>query len=146
VRLEAFMLADAADSYEGKLYIHGGGITRIQAPALPWLQPQLALVARFHTEPGEVPEGHTLEIRIIDPNGAVAAATGVLKMPAKSIEKISEDEETYVQVILTMGPLPFAREGTHYIEMLLDGDEIRSFPLPVKFVEGVSVAGAQLSE
>lgn len=45
--LESLLLADNAAAAGGKLYVHGGGITRITPPTLPWVQPLLTVVLRL---------------------------------------------------------------------------------------------------
>jgi hypothetical protein len=70
LRLETFLLADhAVATSDGKLYIHGGGITRINAPIIPVALPFLSIVLRFRVMLADVGE-HTLLIGFQNPQKA----------------------------------------------------------------------------
>ncbi len=126
-----FMLADAAAAFNGKLYIHGGGIGRIDAPVIPWAQPSMALVARFLLKEEELGKPRRLGIRLLDPDGAHAMppadAEGALERPGEVVE----GEEFHLQLVLTVGPVLFAREGIFRFELRVDGKTAREIPLPV---------------
>lgn len=143
MRLDAFLVADAATAIEGKLYVHGGGITRVTPPMLPWTHPQLALVLRFTIGSADV-GSHKLTIRLVRPDGElVFDATS--NMPVAEPDTIDQAEETYANVVLTVGLIQFEAEGVYRFELDLDGDQVGSLGLPLVVVPqaGVDVSSAE---
>lgn len=133
MRLDMAILADAATAPpDGKLYIHGGGITRITAPVLPWTQPQLAIVARFLVESGDEHESHALEVTLASPQGQNIFPPAAIEIPTHEFPGPPlEGEERFMQMALAIAALTFAVEGVYRINLTLDGEHIRSLPLAV---------------
>src|SRR5207245_8234257 len=52
-----------------KLYILGGGISWIGVPSFPMAHASLALALNFLFTPSECGRPHTLEVRLLDPDG-----------------------------------------------------------------------------
>src|SRR4051794_152094 len=122
MRFESCMLAEAASGLEGKLYIHGGGGTRITPPSPPWVHPTLSLVVRLPLEPADSAVDHEVTIALLDQTGE--ALFGPASIPVPSLHAIApvEDEETYLQLAVTVAPIPFQRAGTYRFEVGLDGE------------------------
>lgn len=130
MQLDAFMLADAAATFEGKLYIHGGGFTRINAPAIPWVQPQLSIVIRLQVEDDWKPDNE-LGLRLFDPDGASVLPPIVIPLPSEPPPAVPAGEEAYIQMVLGLGPIQFAQEGVYRFEVKLGEDVLRSMRFPV---------------
>lgn len=132
MRLDLMLLADAATaSPDGKLFIHGGGVTRITAPVLPWTQPQLVLVARFLVEPDAYNRPHELQVSVTDPEGAIVVPPAQLPVTPQPQPEHIQGEELYMNMALGMASLSFTREGAYRFELRLDGKLVRALPLVV---------------
>jgi hypothetical protein len=139
VKLDLFMLADAAKALEHRLYVHGGGVTRIDVAAVPSLQPQLALVARFRIDPEDYERTHRFSLEITDPAGAPAGATEPFDVPPPAEKpQFVEGEEAYLQLALTFGPLLLIREGIYRLQFAVNGEVVRTMTLPVFVRDGVT--------
>jgi hypothetical protein len=130
LNLETFLLADhAAAAPDRKLYINGAGITRLTAPTVPFALPFLSVVLVFgigHSDVGE----HWLLVRLQDPQGIEMLPpdpTGILVPEPEG----PEDEEHFVQVVMSFGGVPILALGTYRFTVELDGKSIRTFRLPV---------------
>jgi len=76
----AAMLADAADSFNGKLYIHGGGWDSVVVRQFPASHPAMALVALLYADSSEAPGTGEFRVQLVDEDGndlGVGAAMGL---------------------------------------------------------------------
>jgi hypothetical protein len=135
MELETFLLADAAVVAEGKLFVLGGGISRLAAPSFPWLHPQLAVVLRMRLEPDEISLGRTVSLRMPGPDGSFAIPPAELRVPPGQSAELP-DEVVFLQLALTIAPVPFQAPGTYQFEIAVDGHVIRTMALPVILAEG----------
>jgi hypothetical protein len=132
MELDTFMLADAATGTpDGKLFIHGGGITRITPPIIPWTQPQLAIVARLRMGPEDWDQEHELQLSLLDPDGALIMPPAPVTVEAPQRPDAAEGEEHYVQLAIGLASPTFAREGLYKVELRLGEKLLRSLPLRV---------------
>jgi hypothetical protein len=130
MRLDTFLLAEAAAGHEGKLFVHGGGITRIAAPVLPWTHPQLALVIRVAVDDEDREGSHEIGVRIEDPTGAPLAPPFDFPVDVSEVTSV-QGEEAFINLVLTVSPLTFGRDGIHQVSVELDGRPARTLRLPV---------------
>jgi hypothetical protein len=130
VRLDTFMLADSVAAFNGQLYIHGGGITRINAPSLPWVQPQLAFVARIQVDPGEVIGPH-LTVTTFLPNGEQDGDALTFALPDYPPPERTPGEETFIQAAVNPGNFLFEQEGVYRFELRVGDELLRDLHLPV---------------
>jgi hypothetical protein len=133
LELDSFLIADGAyGSPEGKIYIHGGGITRLNPLWVPWLQPQLAFMIRLKAEPEDFGEHHVVTIAFIDPAGEEGERSTIAHEfgPIGPPEAI-EGEDLFLQLFLTISPIPFNRAGLYHVAVRVDGDELRRDPFPI---------------
>lgn len=130
MRLDWFVLADAAHVADGKYYIHGGGITRITAARLPWVHPQLALTARVLLEPDNVGH-HVLLLEVLGPDDekVTEANLGFVVEPPTDV---LEGEPFTAHLAVTLAHLVLVREGTHRIAVAIDGERCWEEPFVVK--------------
>jgi len=131
LELETFLLADAASSFEGKLYVHGGGITRLNAPTLPLILPSLALVLRLRPEREDFGVTHQMNVTLTDPDGGVVFPPLPLPFEAPEAVETVEGEEVYFSLTLNLPMLTFARAGVYTMSIAIDDNKVRTSTLPV---------------
>lgn len=134
MKIDTLLLADAATASEGKIYVHGGGLTNITPPFFPWTHPQLAIVFRVVVEPGDEAEDHEMVIEILDPEGAAVVPELKVPMPRDSIPpREEEDEVIYLMGALTLAGLPLQTVGMHHVRLTVDDSDVTAeHPLRVK--------------
>ncbi len=148
MRVDHLLLADAATGADGKIYIHGGGITRISPPGVPFILPQLAVVIRLLVDEDEPDRPQQLVVRLTDPAGDLVLPPAMVEVNAAEVEGLKSwtpetasgwavDEERALNVMLTIAGIPLTREGTHRLSLSIDDDEVRTMSLPV-LVPGIS--------
>jgi hypothetical protein len=123
VRFDFALLADAAQVVEAKLYVQGGGLTRLTATSVPWMQP-LAVCMRLAPDPDDdLGREWQFEVAVLGPeeNAIFAHRTPVtLRRPAIAV---AEGEQPSVLLAVTLGALMFHGYGPHRVTLALDGAE-----------------------
>jgi hypothetical protein len=74
------MLADAADAFNGKLYIHGGGWDSLVVRHFPAAHPSIALAVLLCADASEAPGTGEFRVQLVDEDGndlGVGAAAGL---------------------------------------------------------------------
>lgn len=133
MRLDCFLLADAAAAEGGKLYIHGGGITRLNVASVPLILPQLAVVIRWVAEPEDLLDDHLVEFSLSDPGGGAVIPRTRLPMAigkGRDLE-VADGEERIVQLALGFAGVPFRKFGVYSLMVSLDSVVVRAMTLPV---------------
>lgn len=132
MRLDTFLLADAATaSPDGKLYIHGGGLTTIRAPVVP-LGVALAVAIRLQVDEDELRGTHELQLSMSAPDGSEVWPTQRLRFgPLAHLETIADGEERYIQLALSFGAVTFATHGIYRLVLVVDGETLRDMSVPV---------------
>lgn len=131
MKIEAFVLCDAATDYRGKLNILGTFDT-ISAAEMPVVWPHCALALRIRFS--KIEEGaHRVRISFIDDDGhaVLPLLEGEMKVkfgPASST--------TAANLILNMDRLKLDRAGEYSIHLAVDGRQEMSLPLYIKLREG----------
>jgi hypothetical protein len=130
MRLDLCLLADAvaANPQDGKLFIHGGGITRITPLALPWVQ-ALAVAVRFEVEEEDQTRPHAVEFSILDPAEEPIFVSPAIEIPPLKREETGED--TFLQLATNLGVLHLIAAGSYTFSLKLDGHVIRRLALRV---------------
>jgi hypothetical protein len=131
LELDTFMLADAVSAHEGKVYLHGAGLTRINAVGLPVALPQLSVFARFRPDEEDLSRGHSLYLALLDPQGDPVVAPQELEIGPLPRPTLAEGEEFFAQLVFTFAPVVFAIAGVYRFEFLVDGESVRSMTFPV---------------
>ena len=132
MRLDTCLLADAADATpDGKLFIHGGGISRITPPVLPWVHPTIAVVLRFEMDDEDPGRAHVLTIDL-----RTASDESVLPDPPSLTLNLGRPttvagEPAYAQAAIQLAGLKFETAGLYHFSVVLDGEEIASPRLAV---------------
>jgi hypothetical protein len=124
VKVRAFMLADAVDTGPGgKLFVHGGGISRIRPPVgYPWTQPQLAVLLILEREGEPVGSDHEIQLRIVDANGETLGPE--LPVNFRFPPPVAEEAPTLVNLSATIAGLTFEAPGIYSVEARVDGELI----------------------
>ena len=140
MRLGMLMLADNAAAAEGKLYIHGGGISRITPPRLPWAHPMLTLMLRLDADDvDDLDAAHQIVVAIVDPDGAFIVGPGDLTVERPTPQLLLEGEPLVAYLAVTVAPVTFERAGLHEVQVDVDGASAIRLPLPVAVINtGIS--------
>src|SRR5262245_47869243 len=132
MHVETLILADNAVAAEGKLYLHGAGISRITPPQLPWPHPMLSFVIRLEADDMEdFLASHELTLSIDDPDGNVLLPPNTLTMSHSEPPQLLDGEPLYANLVFTVAPILFRKEGLHSVKIELDAKPAAAVPLPV---------------
>jgi hypothetical protein len=142
MRHDFLFLADAATGAEGKLYIHGGGLSEIHPPKLPWMHPQIAVVFRLEVEADDAATDHSLELRVIGPHDEPITPEIKAELTHEELSARKGRPPFFVQAALTLAPVPIHELGQHRIELWVDGERKGS---ALFFVTDQALTAAQAS-
>jgi hypothetical protein len=116
-----------------------GVFDAIKLQSFPTVNARLAVVAAWMDVPGEVKS----EIELFDPNGSLLRQLGVARIQQKGARKGAR----HIAVALNV---PFKTPGIYQIKIILDGEVVRSIPIPVESVgtppTGFARLGGKLSD
>lgn len=131
MQLDCFLVCDAATTSEGKIYLHGAGISRITVPTVPFVIPFLTVLGRYQFDSvEESAREYELAFSVTDDRGQEMAAPMKGRIRAQSDPGLRAGEEIYTNLILGFGPLPIQRTGSLRIRLAL-GDTLREMTLPI---------------
>ena len=132
MQLDAFLLADAVSAPpDGKFYIHGGGLTRITTPTMPFLLPQLGVFARFEVTEQELRRGHRFRLALTDPDSQPMGALPEFDSAPIKPPRLEPGERRFVALAINVSGLLFARTGLFHFELYVDDERHEAMPLPV---------------
>lgn len=148
MRLDTFLLADAvAAPPDGKLYLHGAGISKLTVPMLPFAV-SLAVIVRLEVTESEVTAEHEYRFDWLDPTGVMFQPThsfvAGVSGPGSRPPEVAEGEEQFINLALNFGGVGFGRAGVHRIDFSVDGETLRSVSLPVVALLPEEVAELQV--
>jgi hypothetical protein len=135
MRVDTVIMADAVSTPpDGKFYVHGGGLSRSEVPALPF-PISLGVLIRLLVEDGDVGKAFVLSVVLIGPTGNpnVPGAELELQVPPDMAVAI-EGEERFANISLGI-PAVAQREGVHRLEVRLNGQVAKSQSFPVLLVQ-----------
>lgn len=121
MRFDFALLADAAQVAEGKLYVQGGGLTRMTAPTVPWMQP-LAICMRLEPDADDdLSREWPFEVVVVGPgDNTIFAHQTPIMLQRPGIEA-AEGEEPGVLLALTIGTLTVQSYGPHRVTLTVGG-------------------------
>ncbi len=127
MQVEIFAISDAATSENGKLNILGAFDT-IWVRQFPALYPHCAVAVRMRflsLEQGN----HSLVVRFMDADGVniLPPATGSF-----SIAMPETQRTTSADIVLNIQALNLIKPGEYALELIVNGENLRSLPLFVK--------------
>jgi hypothetical protein len=132
MRLDALLLADAVSAPpDGKFYLHGGGITHLNVPVLPFTIPQIGVFIRLEVDEDELGDPHTFKLAMTDPDGAFLVQPQEFAAGPIEAAPLAPGEERYIAIALNLGGITFGRAGLHHFDFHIDRELARSVPLPV---------------
>jgi hypothetical protein len=132
--LDFAFLADAAEAEPGrKFYVLGGGIDQIAGPVFPLVHPHMALVMRFLVPVDELGRAHMLTVRLADPSGnELARIDGQIETQQAEIAGLAVP----VNMVINMGNTRFEAPGEYSIDVIMNGEFLRTLPLRVGVAPG----------
>lgn len=137
MELETLIVADGVSTPpDGKFYIHGGGISRVEVPQLPFPMP-LGVLLRFRVDDDDLLRSHRIALVLIGPRG-VPNVPGVefdLAAPDDLPEAVA-GEERFTNVGLQINAVAVLG-GLYHLQVDLDGKRVRNVPIPVIVPSGV---------
>jgi hypothetical protein len=128
--LQAALLCDSAQEYEGKMSVLGGFISILNVFSLPSFMPVM-FVGRVSITDDELEKPHEFEVTFQTPSGTTTFATKGTTNPSPDI--VNENPELYVGLsVLLQLPLAINEEGLHWVHFKADDLLMSSLPLLVK--------------
>lgn len=129
MELVSFVVCQSANlGPDGTFNILGGGRDRLAAPSFPLVVPTMTLVLRVEASPSELGQ-HRLGIRIVD-------ADGRLLMAPPDAEFVIAPGRRLVNFLMEVTNLRFPAAGSYGVEVRLDGQHCRSWPLELVEIKG----------
>jgi len=130
VEVTLALLADYANvTKDGKLNLMGV-FTIINAPALPWVHPQMQLVLQFEVGPADWDTEKGIEIQLLGTDGnQLSAIKGNVKVTRPQLARPLQ-----INSIMSINNLKFSNEGDYVFLVRLDGEIKREIPLRVNYV------------
>ena len=124
------LLADYANvTREGKLNVMGL-FTIINAPALPWIHPQMQLILELEASPAEWDSQKDIQIKLLDADGnQVLSVQGNVKVPRGEAGR-----RVRINSIMTFGNVKFNAEGDYTFAILVGGETKKEISLRVNYV------------
>lgn len=126
--IEYAFLADAAEVQPGqKFHVLGGGISRLNGPAIPFVHPHISLVVGLRLTSVERNREHDLGFILTAPDGSeVTTASGkvVAHGPA-------DPSDIVLNIAIDLWNLNLKAAGEHAVRILIDGSERKRLPLTV---------------
>jgi hypothetical protein len=136
--LETLIVADAVSTPpDGKFYVHGGGITRLEIPSLPSPIP-LGLLIRLKIDEHDLEHDHRILVTLIGPAGVPNTPPMELGLQPPGEDERgepAEGEEMFVNIALRI-PAVAVRAGLYRLQVEVDGTLAREVPIPVIVAEG----------
>lgn len=129
MKVQAFMLADAAAALEGKLYIHGGGFTRITASEVPFVR-QFAFVAQCRVDDGD-DKSQAVGFSLRNPSGAFVVPEHGFNVDLEQHETTAPGEPVLLNFAVTVNGLLFQEAGVYDAELWFQRAVVASLPLVV---------------
>lgn len=125
MQIEAFLLADSASDYQGKLCLLGAFDT-IAAKQLPVTHRHAAVVVRLRFE--QIEQGrHTVKLVLIDADGkSLVDLDGEVNVGFPA-----ERDSAAVNLLLNMNDLKFGSFGTYNFDLAIDGQMRAQLPVYV---------------
>lgn len=129
MNLDYILLAEAAAAGEGKQFLHGAGLRRIDAPQIPFVA-QAAIALRFTASLEEAGDRHVLQIRLVQPSGEQLFETPPLQIDVPSEVGQPDSDELGINMAVE-GSFPFQQAGWHVFHVSLDEEPLAELRLRV---------------
>ena len=128
--LDFVLLADAANIADGKLYVHGGALTRFNVPGFPFQVPTIAVVIRLILEEGDIGRERRIAIDWFRDGEQIEPASieGPIQPTLPLV--VAEGEETSAIVVAMINGLPLPEQAIYEVVVRLDGEVISRKSVP----------------
>lgn len=125
------MLADAATVENGKLYVHGGAWSVINARELPVTHPTMALALVFRVEYTEALEDHPIAIELLDEDDRSLGPRidGVIHVGHPP--RMRPGTPSFVPQAIRFNMLRLEHEGGYRFRVAVHDEEVASVPFRV---------------
>lgn len=136
MELETLIVADSVSTPpDGKFYIHGGGISRLEVPSLPFPIP-LGILLRLRIESeDDLRRSHRVGVVLRGPRGVPNVPGVEFDLAPPEDLPLLEGEEQFANVSLQINAVAVLA-GLYRVEIALDGETVRELPIPVIVAEG----------
>jgi hypothetical protein len=138
LRLNALLVADAVSAPpDGKFYIHGGGLTRLTVPIIPFPIPQLGVFVRLEVGEDEdlIGSVHEFRFALTDPDGVALGVPpkfqAAIPGPPPGAPGPEPGEQRFVVLAVNLAGIIVGRTGLHTLEFHVDDELLGEVPLPV---------------
>lgn len=136
MRVRNFIVADAVSpGLQGKMFVHGGGVTSIAAAAFPYVHPQLGLLLTLVYEGPEDDIEQRVQVAIENNEGDEVAT--VLDLETDKPSEPFEERKSFLLIHLLgeMAGLQFEKPGRYWMVLKLNGEELDRMMLDATLVE-----------
>jgi hypothetical protein len=133
MKVEMFVLCDAATEYAGKMNILGT-FDSIHARQMPAAHPHCAVAMRLRFERSERGD-HRMRVNLVDADGQLV----IPPLEAGLQVRFPDEAPSFaLNLILNLQGLRFNRFGEYSIDLIADGQPVASLPLFVRQMAGPS--------
>ncbi len=137
MRVDLAVLSDYATMTADQKLVIVGVFDTILVHALPAAHPSLHLALRVCIGPEDT-GAHSLLVRLVDPDGREVIPA--LKADFDADIPMDGDQGA-LQMVLEIGPVPFAAEGPHAVDILIDDRYEDAVPLRIKLTSHPELRG-----
>lgn len=123
------MLAEAATVADGKLYVHGGGWSRLVVDRVPTTHPSMSLVFVLELDGSESAGSMTLDFDFMLGGLAVASVRGWIEVPPAPP---SDAPAALITNQFTFTNLPLPDAGTYELRIAAGGERLGGLDLHVE--------------
>ncbi len=137
MELETLIIADAVSTPpDDKFYVHGGGISRLEVPVLPFPIP-IGVLLRLKLDDEDLRRSHHFRVALIGPLGVPNVPTIEFDAspPDKEPAPLAEGEERFSHIAIQINAVA-VNSGLYRLEVHIDGELVRSVPIPVVLMSG----------
>jgi hypothetical protein len=132
MRLDFLTLAENVAISERKLYIHGGALSVMRVPQLPWFA-ELAIGGRFEADEDERGNSHTFSIAVVEPDGDALFPMQPMSLTLGDPHRVADGWDLLqVLVSLKIKPLALRETGWYTVDVGLDGESVAQLSLLVE--------------
>jgi hypothetical protein len=130
VKIINFMLADAVShGRDGKLFVHGGGITEIDATEFPHTEPRFGIVITLVREDEAPGSDHEVRLAFLSPS------RGELPLGDPVSLRVPPDADTeapmLINMVATFTGIEFPETGLYWLQLYFDEGVVSSLPLSI---------------
>jgi hypothetical protein len=141
MKVRNFILADAVSRGDGKLYIHGAGITSIDAGDFPYTHPRLGMLITLVREDERLGGTHRILVELTTANGERVATLleTEIQLPG---EEARSDQPLVANLLGEFAGLVFPTRSRYWLVLSVDDQELDRLPVAVGTPPPIETAAA----